>query len=163
MEGVLTMNMGNNTDMMNMTMDMSSSSMMEMTFYNDHHYKFFFDSWDFDTETKYSGGIVALICVSFAIQMVSFLSLMLARWARSEEAGVVKGVWWVLTFCLVYVEVMFSYLMMLAIMSYSTGVFFGIVSGLALGRFVFFYAMAPSPPDHKVTEEEQPFNKSRVS
>mmetsp|Transcript_25069 Transcript_25069/g.43974 ORF Transcript_25069/g.43974 Transcript_25069/m.43974 type:complete len:159 (-) Transcript_25069:45-521(-) len=153
------MNMGNNTDSnstmdMNMTMDMDMDT-MHTTFYNDHHYKLYFHNWGFDTESKYAGGIVALICISFAIELVYYLSNITARRARVADVPALKGLWWLITGCLVYAMVMFSYLMMLAVMTYSTGVFFGVVSGLSLGRLVFHYILAPTTKEGKVNQEGQ--------
>jgi hypothetical protein len=164
MESLMSLTMGNNSDMdMNMTMTMTSTERMEMTFYNDHNFKLYFDSWDFDTHTKYSGGIVAFICISFAVEMLAFFSQLTARWARRAITPTEK-LWWGVTAGLVYGNVMLSFLMMLAVMTYSTGVFFAVVTGISLGYCVFHIILGQSAPEARVDcgKENVPFGHYRT-
>jgi hypothetical protein len=66
---------------------------MEMTFYNDHHFKLSFNTWVFDTPSKYAGGIVAFICKSFAVEMLQFISQLTAKLARRATSPAEKLLW----------------------------------------------------------------------
>ena len=67
-DGDMPMPMPNNT--MNMDMDMS---MMHMTFYSHYSVHLFFDSWKFDTDSKYAGALVALFLVSVFIEALNWI------------------------------------------------------------------------------------------
>ncbi|CAG9328523.1 unnamed protein product [Blepharisma stoltei] len=131
---------------MNMPMNMTMNMIMQMTFYNDHNFKLYFDSWHVDDDTKYAGAIVALFLASMGLEFLHFL-LKLANFYQKKTPRTVQNmIYFNLGYgCLYFLWVSLAYLLMLAIMTYSTGVFCAITTGITFGH-ILFRMIEPSTP-----------------
>ncbi|CAG9317874.1 unnamed protein product [Blepharisma stoltei] len=123
---------------MDMNMTMNMNMYMAMTFYNDHNFVVFFDSWHVDNDAKYAGAIILLFLVSMGLEFLHFLLKLVTVYQIKAQKTIQNLIFYNFGYGIIYfLWVSLAYLLMLAIMTYSTGVFCAITTGITFGHFLF--------------------------
>ena len=108
-----------------------------MHFYNSSKVHLLFDGWDPDSKWTYFGCLVAVFFIAFCAEGLCILRDHIDRSTtatiKQTQKGLFSGrIWQSVCF---FFQLMASYLMMLAIMSFNTGVFIAAMLGLGTAYF----------------------------
>jgi len=116
------------------------SMSMQMTFYNSHSVTLFFESWDISSAGYYWLALIGLFASGIVLELLFLLQSKLMSYHRETkykslfDSRKVKVLG--LLAAIRFGWLCLSYLLMLGAMTYNTGVFFAIVTGLASGHFI---------------------------
>ena len=132
---------------MNMTMNMTME--MQSTFYSDHHFEFLFDNIHVDSTEKYSGALVALFLLAALLGVLNYFVGHFTSLYKDSAAfnnGMRRLIVLLMMGLLKFLSISLSSILMLAVMTYNTGVFLVICIGLAVTSAII--------PHGKETNEE---------
>jgi hypothetical protein len=94
------------------------------------------DTWKVDTDGKKAGAIIGLLALGVVMYAVLFLYKLAFSRMKAQHS---LQKWGLLGVCglLYFIYVSIGYLLMLAAMSFITGVFFAVVVGITMGKVLF--------------------------
>lgn len=109
---------------------------MHSTFYSSHRVKLYFDDWDIRTQWKYTFLLLGLLLAGIVFQALMHFLIILRRWISSNST--VKSKIFLLSAlgALFFLQIVLGYLLMLATMTYNTGVFLAVCAGLTIGHLL---------------------------
>ncbi|CAG9317815.1 unnamed protein product [Blepharisma stoltei] len=124
-------------DGMGMGKNVTKNVMMEMVFSSEHNFVIYFDSWTVDNESKYAGAIILIFLASMGLELLQFLLKIVLVFQKRASQTTQNVILFNLGYiCLYFLWVSLAYLLMLAVMTYSTGVFCAIITGITFGHFL---------------------------
>ncbi|CAG9317873.1 unnamed protein product [Blepharisma stoltei] len=139
---------------MSLCESMNMSMTMQMTFHN-NDFKLYFDSWNVDNDFRYVITIAALFLAAIGLELVHFLAKLTAVYLKKvPKSDYITILLNLGNLCLFFLWVTLSYLLMLAIMTYSIGVFWAITTGLTCGHILFRIIKSASPIANESLYEE---------
>lgn len=113
---------------------------MPETFYHADYTLFFgkvhADNWKVDTDGKKAGAVIGFLALGVVMYAVLFL-YKLALGQMKTQHSLQKWGWLGICGLLYFIYVSIGYLLMLAVMTFITSVFFAVVSGLTIGKVLF--------------------------